>query len=116
MATHNLTGQKGEQLAVDYFQSNGYRLLHSNWRTSHWEIDIIATKNGILHFIEVKTKTSNYHGFPEDEVSVKKFKWLVQAAEAYLYLHPQWQRIQYDILAITLQPKLSFFLIEDVYL
>ena len=59
MAIHNDTGRYGEALAVDYFEKKGFEILHKNWRESHWEVDIIAVKNDILHFIEVKTKTKN---------------------------------------------------------
>ena len=116
MAAHNDTGRHGEKLAVDYFINKDYEILHKNWRESHWEVDIIAAKNGILHFIEVKTKTTNKYGFPEDEVSRSKIKFMINSAEAYLFLYPQWQRIQFDILAIVLKPRLSVFLIEDVYI
>ncbi len=116
MAIHNDIGRHGEALALDYFANKNYEILHKNWRESHWEVDIIAVKEGILHFIEVKTKTTNKYGYPEDEVSKSKIKFLINSAEAYLFIYPQWQRIQFDILAITLKPKQVFFLIEDVYL
>ena len=51
MAHHNQTGIEGEQLAVAYLKKNNYTLLHQNWKHSFWEVDIIAYKNNILHFI-----------------------------------------------------------------
>ena len=116
MAKHNEIGLQGEALAVDYFASKGYELIHKNWRKGHWEIDLIMHKNNILHIIEVKTRTNDKYGYPEDEVTVSKFKYLTSAAEAFLFLNPQWQRIQFDILSITLKPEIKYFLIEDVYL
>ena len=116
MAKHNEVGKEGERLALVYFNQNGYQILHQNWRFAHWEIDLIASKNNILHFIEVKTRTSNKYGFPEDEVTSKKMKFLMQSADEYLHRHPHWQRIQYDILSIVLQPQIAYFLIEDVFL
>ena len=116
MAKHNEVGTLGETLAGDYFIKNGYKLIHKNWRKGHWELDLIVSKNNILHFIEVKTKTSDKYGYPEDEVTVSKFRYLTSAAEEYVYENPNWKRIQFDILAITLEPKLTFFLSEDVYL
>ena len=47
MAKHTDTGKVGEELAVNYFSQNGYVILHKNWRHSHWEVDIIATKDKI---------------------------------------------------------------------
>ena len=118
MAQHNLTGNKGEGLAAKYLSENGYTILHQNWRHSHWEVDIIASKDGILHFIEVKTRKTKKFGHPEESVSKKKIQNLINAAEEYLYLYPQWQRVQFDILSITIlkDEPVEYFLIEDVYL
>jgi putative endonuclease len=117
MAAHNQLGQKGEQMAEAYFQSRDYTILHRNWRHMHLEVDIIATKGKLLHFIEVKIRSSQKHGLPEDSVTTKKLNYLMKAADAFLYLHPQYKLIQFDILAITLTDgEPEYFLIEDVYL
>lgn len=116
MATHNNTGKYGEALARRYFMDNGYEILHINWRHRHWEVDLIISKNNVLHFVEVKTKNSNEFGYPEESVNIKKIKNLLSAAEEYLMIYPQWQRIQFDILSVTLKPNLTFYFIEDVYL
>lgn len=118
MAQHNVTGNTGEALAATYLLANGYNILHQNWRHSHWEVDIIAEKKSILHFIEVKTRRSKKFGYPEESVSTKKIQNLINAAEQFLYLQPQWKRIQFDILAITIlkDEPVEYFLIEDVYL
>lgn len=117
MAQHNQTGKDGEKMAVDYFIQLGYEILHQNWRHKNWEIDIIASKNKRLHIIEVKTRTSTLFGHPEDGMDNRKMQYLINAAEEYMYQHPQWNQLQFDILAITILPaKTEFFLIEDVYL
>ena len=118
MAQHNLTGNNGEALAVKYLSENGYRVLHKNWRYSHWEVDIIAEKDSILHFIEVKTRLTKKFGHPEDGVDNKKIQNLINAAEEYLYQQPQWKRVQFNILSITIlkDEPVEYFLIEDVYL
>lgn len=118
MAEHNLTGNTGEALAAVYLSEKGYNIMHQNWRHSHWEVDIIAEKDSILHFIEVKTRRTSKFGHPEENVDKKKIQNLINAAEEYLYQHPQWKRIQFDILAITIlkdEPG-AYFFIEDVYL
>lgn len=118
MAAHNEKGKQGEALAVDYFSGRGYTILFQNWRYRHWEVDIIANKNSLLHFIEVKCRSSAQFGYPEEKVSPKKIKNLVDASEQFLYQFPQWKRIQFDILSITIvkDKKPEYFLIEDVYL
>lgn len=118
MALHNKVGIEGEQMAENWLKENGFILLHRNWRHAHFEIDIIAQKGRTLHFIEVKTRSSNARGYPEESVTRKKFKHLQKAADGYLHLHPGNKWIQFDILAITLctggAPQ--YFLLQDVFL
>ena len=118
MATHNNTGTLGEQLAVQYLTQQGYFIKEQNWRHSHWEVDIIATKENTLHFIEVKTRRTKNFGLPEEQVNKKKIQNLINAAEQYLHLHPQWKRIQFNILAISIikNKPVEYFFIEDIYL
>jgi len=118
MATHNQLGKRGEALAVTYLVQKTYTILFQNWRYSHYEIDIIATKNNKLHFVEVKTRSNNHFGYPEESVTKKKFRYLQQAADEFLHQHPGHYRIQYDILSITIGAGQlpDFFLIEDVFL
>jgi putative endonuclease len=118
MAIHHQTGKKGEQLAELYLSSIGFNILHRNWRYSRYEIDLIATKENILHFIEVKTRTNSNFGMPEENVDVKKLEHVMTAAEEFLYQFPEWKIIQYDVLSITLRNEnnVEYFFIEDVYL
>ena len=118
MAKHNHTGKTGESLGAAYLQNNGYLVLEKNWRHRRWEVDIIAVKNNTLHFIEIKTRRTKKFGLPEEKVGRKKIENLINAAEQYLYLHPQWKRIQFDILSILMAAgeNVSYFFIEDVYL
>ena len=118
MAHHNITGNLGEEIAAKYLQNKGYHILHKNWRHKHWEVDIIASNNNKLHFIEVKARRTKIFGFPEDDVSKKKITNLIGAAEEFLLQYPVWKLIQFDILSITMEKNKppEFLLIEDVYL
>lgn len=118
MATHHETGKKGEEMAADYLQRQGFVILYRNWRYSRYEIDIIASRNGMLHFVEVKTRTSLIFGFPEESVVRKKMISLLKAAEQFLIRYPHWREVQYDVLSITMphNEPVEFLLIEDVYL
>src|SRR5687767_15573904 len=104
MAGHIRLGQNGEQLATDYLLSKGYAILHRNWRHARYEIDIIAEKKGVLHIVEVKIRSSRSFGFPEGTVKRKKFRNLLEAANEFLYRHPEYRHVQFDIVAITLFP------------
>lgn len=118
MAKHLDTGRKGEELAAVYLAAKGYNILFKNWRHKHWEVDIIASHNNSLHIIEVKTRTSTLFGHPEENISKKKIKYLIDASEEFIFQYPQWKNLQFDVLAITILPgqEVEYFFIEDVYL
>ena len=118
MAVHNQLGKRGEQMAEEYLLQHGYQVLHRNWRHSHYEIDLIAVKNEVLHFVEVKLRSSKKFGLPEQNVKKKKFQSLLLAADEFLFQNRQYRHVQYDILSINVAANTEpeFFLIEDVYL
>jgi putative endonuclease len=118
LATHNELGKKGELIASQWLLAQGYEIIHKNWRHAHVEIDIIATKEILLHFIEVKSRSNNTFGYPEESISEKKMENLLLAADEFLFRFPQWKRVQYDVLSINIteRGKTEFFLIEDIYL
>jgi putative endonuclease len=118
MMPHIRTGKKGEQLAADWLTANGFHILHRNWRHGRYEVDIIAGKEDTIHIVEVKSRTSNAYGPPEQSVNRTKIEHLLQAAAGWLLNHPGHTRIQYDVLAITLRKDTDpeYFLFEDVYL
>ena len=118
MAIHNKFGADGETLAAEWLTGKGYEILHRNWRHSHYEIDIVALKNKMLHFIEVKCRNHSTLGYPEDSVTKKKFKNLQRAANEFLFLNPGHKWIQYDILSITFHKgkEPDYFLLEDVFM
>lgn len=115
MAHHNTTGTQGENMALQYLSEKGFVILHQNWRHSHWEVDVIASFNQTLHFIEVKTRRTKKFGYPEEDVTKRKLTNLINAAEEFVYLYPGWKRIQFDILSINLvrNEPAEFFFIED---
>lgn len=118
MASHIKLGKDGENLAEAWLKEKGYEILHRNWRHSHYEIDIIASKDNTLRFIEVKCRNASPFGFPEDSVTKRKFRNLQRAADEFLSLNPGHKWIQYDILSITLHrdKEPDYFLLEDVFL
>lgn len=118
MARHNDTGKEGEILALGWLRQHGFEILHCNWRFKKYEIDIIARKSNRLHFIEVKARNYFPGAYPEESVTKNKFRFIKSAAEEYLFHHPEYNRVQIDVLAITLHKEKAadFFLIEDVFL
>jgi putative endonuclease len=117
MGRHLLTGKRGEELAASWLKHYGFSIIDINWRHSHYEIDIIAEKNTVLHFVEVKTRSGKQYGQPEESVSETKFSNLVNAAEEFLHQNQQWKKVQFDILSISyLNGYIEYYFIEDVYI
>ena len=109
-------GDKGETIAVNFLLKKGFNIIERNWRYKHLEIDIIASVKDKLHFVEVKTRTNKKYGLPEESISKAKMNHLKIGAEAYLFINPEWELIQFDVIAIMLtKDKEEIFLIEDVF-
>ncbi len=116
MAIHNELGKKGEDISVAYLQKNGYKILERNWRYKKAEVDIIARKNNVLAIVEVKTRSSNYLGNPQDFVSRKKIKLLVEAVNEYVTSRDLDIEVRFDIIAIIKnQKKLEVEHLEDAF-
>jgi putative endonuclease len=98
-------GAWGENLAADYLLAKGYELVARNARTEAGEIDLIVRKDGLLSFVEVKTRRNDNYGAPEEAITPVKQQRMADAAELWLAAHPDetgdWQL---DVIAIRLQP------------
>lgn len=104
MATHNLLGKWGENIAVEHLIRSGYAIVERNWRMHHYEIDIIATKGARLVFIEVKTRSSADDYNPLDAVDSRKKAKLIAAANQYIISRDLPHEVQYDIITIIGEP------------
>lgn len=112
---HIYTGRNGEDKATAFLRSRGYTIRYRNYRYKRAEVDIIAEHNGVLVFVEVKTRTSDEFGYPEEAVTWKKERLLIAAAENYIY-HTNWEHdIRFDIISITLGTTPVIHHIEDAF-
>jgi putative endonuclease len=103
MAKHLETGKKGEALAVNFLQKNGFDILETNWRFRKLEVDIIAKEKDVLVFVEVKTRSTDFFGHPEEFVDPAKEKHLAKAAAEYMALIKHDWAIRFDVVAIVLK-------------
>ena len=78
-------GNYGENAAVGYLASKGYKMVAQNFRHAGGEIDIVARDGGVLVFVEVKYRKQLNFGRPAEDVGVAKRKAIITAAYAYLY-------------------------------
>jgi putative endonuclease len=111
------TGQWGEETAARYLENNGYTILRRNFHTAHGEIDIVASKEGGLVFVEVKTRSSHTFAYPEESVTARKQAHMLSAAEDYFQAHPEsGESWQFDVIAIEKKPggKPEIFHFENV--
>jgi putative endonuclease len=118
MLSKGEVGSGGESLAAQWLAKQGFTILERNFRHLRYEVDIIAGRHAILHFIEVKCRRSASFGHPEESVSRKKLEHILQGGAGWLAQWPGHHRVQYDVLAITLQKQAppEYVLFEDVYL
>lgn len=100
MAEHNDTGKKGEALAKTYLESKGYKILEMNWRFSKAEVDLIAMDGEVMVFVEVKTRSGEHFGYPEEFVSKNKEQLLMDAAAVYTNQAGHEWEIRFDIISI----------------
>jgi putative endonuclease len=108
------TGSKGEKLAGEFLENKGYKILEKNWRSGRYEIDIIAEEKNVLVFVEVKTRTNDYYGYPEESVNKTKQEHILQAAEDYLIRNDINKEIRFDIVSIMIKGNIhKIYHIED---
>ena len=77
-------GAWGESVAATQLEANGYTIIARNWRSKIGEIDIIGRKNHALAFVEVKTRRGRAHGTPEDAITPRKARKLIETVQSYL--------------------------------
>lgn len=97
-------GRRGETFAAAFFRAKGFRVVDQNWNCRLGEIDLIAEKDGMVHFIEVKTRQTLDYGYPEEAITKTKLRHLAKAIELYLRVRPC-VHYQADALAIYRKPE-----------
>lgn len=83
MSKKNL-GKFGEDCAAKFLEDNGYTIVARNFRIRSAEIDIIAQKDNVIIFVEVKARSSIRHGLPSEAVNFRKQKKIIEAAGVFL--------------------------------
>ena len=113
--TRRETGILGERIARDFLSAKGYGILETNYHCRDGEIDIIARKQDTLVFVEVRTRTGNTFGTPEESVTPQKCEKLRLTAEHYGQNHadlPETWRI--DFIGVRLDRDLRVLGIDHI--
>jgi len=97
-------GRIGEEIATKYLKKRGYKILERNFRSKRWgEIDIVATKDEVLVFIEVKARIGSKYGHPVEAVTPHKLRALKRTGQYYVREHPDLpEALRIDVVAIVL--------------
>ncbi len=98
-------GNEGEELAVAYLESKGYTILDRNYHFEHAEVDIVAYNNeSHIVFLEVKKRSTNRYGEPEEYIDEEKVQNIYKAAEAWLYERKMDNSpVRFDVISILQQ-------------
>ena len=103
MAEHNIIGQIGEELAAKIMRKKGFRVVDTNWKFGHLEMDVIAVSRKEIAFVEVKTRTTSFGGKrPEEYVDELKRRRMAAAANAYIKINQIDKTPRFDIIGITM--------------
>jgi putative endonuclease len=105
-------GKWGEQAATEFLLQRGYVIIAQNFRTPYGEIDLIARRGDLTIFVEVKTRTSNKMGLPEESITLRKRQHMISAAEHYA-AESEIDHWQIDVLSVEgrpgAQPIITYF-------
>jgi len=109
-------GNDGEQAACEHLERKGYEILVRNYRYRKAEVDLIVKHDNWLVFVEVKTRSSSFFGYPEEFVDRKKQVLIFEAAENYVY-ETDWNgNVRYDIVSVMItNGVMEVYHIEDAF-
>ncbi|MFO8235682.1 MAG: YraN family protein [Bacteroidales bacterium] len=108
-------GNKGEETAVNYLMKKNYELLERNWRYKKKEIDIIMKDRDRLVIVEVKTRNSEQFESPNDMITKRKQRFLIEAADAYVMSSKINMDVRFDVVLIYNKKEQEIHHIEDAF-
>jgi putative endonuclease len=117
MDQRRLLGDRGEDIAADFFIRRGYSVMARNWRDRVGELDLVVRKGDEVRFVEVKTRVSLLAGYPEASVTRRKLSKLEQLAEDFLDSRPDLPRdFHLDVLSLTVLPdgRIDHYYLPDI--
>ncbi len=115
--TSKVTGNDGENRAADFLIQNGYKIIDRNWRTKGGEIDIIAMKDEVLVFVEVKTLPNATFDMLSSVLGMQKQKRIVKTAKHFMLKHRQYSNsyIRFDVIVLDMQGLPPVYHIENAF-
>ena len=99
-SARQVLGNRGQGLAKKYFIDRGYTLLGENVRLGHSEIDLIVRRGDTTVFVEVKTRSNDFFGTPEEAVTKQKIAAVARGIALYIRKHPRTPHVRFDVVAV----------------
>ncbi|QOR36063.1 YraN family protein [Clostridium sp. 'deep sea'] len=123
MSYNIVLGARGEKLACKYLKHKGYKIIETNFRCKLGEIDIIAEHRDTLVFVEVKTRTGDKYGLPQEAITNHKKLKIKRTAQFYMaskHIDMQLFLFRFDCIALVLKKGSNrpeyFRHIKNIYL
>ena len=112
-----IIGNEGEKRAAAYLVSKGFEIIERNWRTNRGEIDIIAYKNDVLVFVEVKTLPNGTLDMIQRELNYQKRERILKTSKRFLLNHRQYSNsyIRFDVIVIDMPGLEPVYHIENAF-
>lgn len=110
-------GRFGENAAAYYLEKKGYRIVRRNYRVKGGELDIIAEKDGIIAFVEVKTRAPEPLVNGLEAVTAAKKKMMIRTSEEYSYRFPHDSQPRFDVVWVTVSDRkvVGFRYVENAF-
>ncbi len=106
-------GREAEDLAASFLRERGFEVLERNHATRRGEVDLVCREGEVLCFVEVRSRTSEAQGGPEETVGRRKARRVVAAATDWALRNGGLERaIRFDVVAVTFReggPRIEHF-------
>ena len=103
----NAFGELGERLAARWLEQHGYTVLARRWRSARRDIDVIVERDGVIAFVEVKTRAALEFGDPVEAVHARKRSSIIRSAREWLARHDRASSADYrfDVIGVLLRDR-----------
>ena len=116
MSCYNKTiGNYGENLSLKHLIKNNYKILDTNFRTSYGEIDIVATINNIIVFLEIKSRYTDSFGKAIESITYYKQKQIIKLTKYYIHRYNLYNyNVRYDIIEVYFNNRNNLYKLNHI--
>jgi|SRR5579862_84838 len=105
----NQFGELGERIAARWLEKSGWKILARRYRSGRRDIDVVAERDGLIAFVEVKARTGSAFGSPVEAVHRRKQRELSKSAQSWIDRHGRsGESYRFDVMGVLLKEKRVF--------